>query len=398
MEISQTKKVRRWNPFKKLGGRKKQAAAFDKKMGLEPDFDLGSEISSVHSDINSSSYSKATQRTQAFSEMEWTSDGSSPRFYDHTLDEDIVGFPGEDTLAQVKRVLDLKDDDTQATHHGTYDTYESESGMEAVFVPRCLDDRSTHADDDDDGDENKELRKESTNHDDDKNKQPRKESTSDGDDQYKQLRDEITNEDDDEDKGLRKENTNDGEEIGRQISQVTQVLDRMTAIECRVSQVEDSEGMLMPALAHSQESDVNDAETNKVVDRRGPRGQIQYRYSEDETIKIESERFNAIVKDHIISQTNYRGKILAERESDDMKFQRRGRSGPICYLDEDDDAEDSSSSEDTDSDSSSSMSSVAELLYSSVTEGSFAESEQNSTANFEDKGGSCCFISNTDYS
>jgi hypothetical protein len=352
MQMSQAKKVRSWNPFKKLRSRsKKQAAAPDKNLGFEHDFDLGSEISSVHSDVNSSVYSKATQTTLAFSELDLTPGSSSPRVYDHTLDRDTVGFR-EEALAQVKRVLDLKENDTQSIHHGTCDTYESEAGMEAVFVQISLDDRSTHADDDD----------------------------ADDDDHA---------DDEDEEEEIRDESTNDGEQIGRQISHLTtEVLDRMTVIECRAGQVEDSEGMVMPTLVHtrSQESDVNDAEAKKVVDRRGPRGQIQY--SEDETIKIESGLFDTTVKDYISSKKNHRGKSLVERESDDLKFERCGTGGQICYLDEDDDAEDSSSSEDTDSDSS--ASSVAELLSSSFVD----ETEQNSTVNYEDKGGSCCFMYN----
>jgi hypothetical protein len=344
MEMSRLQKVRRC--FKKLRGRsnKKQESASDKNLGFEDDFDIGSEISSVHSDVNSSFYSKATQTTLAFSELDLTPSSSSPRLYDHTYDiDDTVGFPGEEALAQVKRILDLKENDTQDIHHGTCDTYESDAGMEVVFVRKSLDDRSTHADDDDDDNE-------------------------------------------DEDKEIREESANDREHIGRQISQVTtEVLDRMTAIECRAGQVENSEGMVMPALVHSQESDVNDAEEKKIAGRRAPRGQIQY--SEDESIKIESERFDHTFKECVSRKTNHRGKSLVEGESDDLKFERCGTGGQICYLDNDDDAEDSSSSDDTEGD---------ELL----SDNSFvtATTEQNSTVNYEDKGGACCFMYSEDNS
>jgi hypothetical protein len=310
-------------------------------VGNEPDFDLGSEISSVHSDVNLSICSKGTPTTLSFSELERSTGSSSPRFYDHTLDIDKAGFPGEDALAQVKRVLDLKENDTQATHHGTIDTYESEAGMEAVFVRNSLDDRSTHADDNDN----------------------------------------------DEDKELRKESTNDGEQIGRQISRETEVLDKITLIVSRDGQVEDSEGMVMPTLVNSQEGDVNDAAAKKAVDRRGPRGQIQYSYSEDETSKLESGRFDTAITESVISNTNHRGRSFVERESDEMKFERCGTGGQICYLDEDD----SSCSEGTESDSSTS-SEVAELLTDSVV----MDSEQNSTVNYEDKGGPCCFLCDDD--
>jgi hypothetical protein len=330
MEMSLAKKVRSWNPFKKLRSQK--------KLVNEPDFDLGSEISSVHSDVNSI-YSKRTPSTLAFSELERSTGSYSPRFYDHTLDTDKVGFPGEEALAQVKRVLDLKENDTQTTHDGTIDTYESEAGTEAVFVRNSLDDGSSHADDNDD----------------------------------------------DEDKELRKESTNDGEQIGRQISRETEVLDKMTVIAPPEGQIEDSEGIAMPSVVNSQESDVNDAEVNKVVDRRGPRGQIQY--SEDETKTLESGRFDTAGKKSLTSKKNHRGKSLIERESDEMKFEKFGPGGQICYLDEDS----SSCSEDTDSDSSTS-SVVAGLLTDSFA----TETEQNSTVNYEGKGGSCCFLCNED--
>jgi hypothetical protein len=349
MEMSRLQRVR--SCFKKLRGRsKKQESASDKKMGFEDDFDIGSEISSVHSDVNSSVYSKATQTTLAFSELDLTPGSSSPRFYDHTSDIDTVGFPGEEALAQVKRILDLKENDTQDIHHGTCDTYESDAGMEAVFVRRSLGDRSTHADDDDD-------------------------------------------DDDDEDKEIKEESANDGEQIGRQISQVTtEVLDRMTAIECRAGQVENSEGMVTPALVHSQESDVNGAEAKKIVGRRAPRGQIQY--SEDETMKKESGRFDTTVKEYALRKKDHRGKSLVEGESDDLKFERCGTGGQIIYLDNDDDAEDSSSSEYTEGDSSTS-SDVAELL----SDNSFVtETEQSSIVNYEEKGGACCFMYSEDYS
>jgi hypothetical protein len=344
MEMSRLQKVR--SCFKKLRGRsKKQESASDKNLGFEDDFDIGSEISSVHSDVNSSVYSKATQTTLAFSELDSTPGSSSPRLYD-----DTVGFPGEEALEQVKRILDLKENDTQDIHHGTCDTYESDAGMEAVFVGRPLDDRSNHADDDD-------------------------------------------NDDQDEDEEIREESANDGEQIGRQISQVTtEVLDRMTAIECRAGQVEKSEGMGMPALVQSQESDVHDSEAKKIVGRRAPRGQIQY--SEDETNKIESERFDTTVKDYVLRKKDHRAKNLVEGESDDLKFERCGTGGQICYLDNDDDAEDSSSSEGTEGDSSTS-SDVAELL----SDNSFVtETEQNSIVNYEEKGGVCCFMYSEEYS
>jgi hypothetical protein len=348
MELSRLQKVR--SCFKKLRGHsKKQESVFDENVGVEDDFDDGSEISSVHSDVDSSVDSKGTQTTLAFSELDLTPDNSSPRHYDHILGIDTVGFPGEEVLAQVKRILDLKENDTQDIYHGTCNTYESDAGMEAVFVRRSLDDRSTHADDDDDddGDENKEIRE---------------------------------------------ENTNGGEQIGRQISQVkTEVLDRMTVIECRAGEVEDSEGMVMPTLVHNQDSEVNDANAKKVVGRRAPRGQIQY--SEDEMIKIESGRFDdSTVNEYVSRKTDHRGNILVGGESDDLKFERCGTGGQICYLDEDDDAEDSFSSEDTEGDSFTS-SGEAELL----SDNSFVtEPEQNSITNYEEK--ACCFMYNEDYS
>jgi hypothetical protein len=328
------------------GRSKKQECVFDENLVVEDDFDDGSEISSVHSDVNSSVYSKGTPTTLA-SELDLTPGSSSPRLYDHTLGIDTVGFPGEEILAQVKRILDLKENDTQDIYHGTCNTYESDAGMEAVFVRRSLDDRSTHADDDID--------------------------------------------DDNEDKEIREENINGEEQIGRQISKVTtEVLDRMTVIECRAGEVKDSEGMVMPALLHNEDSDVNDAKAKKVVGRRAPRGQIQY--SEDETIKRETGRFDtSTVNEYASRKTDHRGNILVEGESDDLKFERCGTGGQICYLDEDDDAEDSSSSEDTEGGSSTS-SGVAELLSDSFV----TEPEQNSIVNYEEKG--CCFMYNEDYS
>jgi hypothetical protein len=343
MELSRLQKMR--GCFKKLrGGRsKKQESASDKN--VEDDCDIGSEISSVHTDVNSSVYSKATHTTLAFSELDLTPGSSSPRLYDHTLDIDKVGFPGEEVLAQVKRILDLKENNNQDIYHNTCDTYESDAGMEAFFVRRSLDDRSTHADDDDD----------------------------------------------DDDKEIREGNTNGGEQIGRQISQVTtEVLDRMTVIECRAGEVEDSDGTVMPAFVHNQDSDVNDAKANKVVGRGAPRGQIQY--SEDETIKIESRRFDTTVEEYVSRKKVHRGESPVEGESDDLKFERCGTGGQICYLDEDDDAQDSSSSEDTEGDSSTS-SGEAELLS---IHSFFTETEQNSTVNYEEK--ACCFMYSEDYS
>jgi hypothetical protein len=329
MESSRLQKVRRC--FMKLRGRsKKQESTSDKKMGFEDDFDFGSEISSVHSDVNS----KATQRTLVCSDLDLTPGSSSPRLYEHTLDIDTVGFPGDEVLAQVKRILELKENDTQDIYHGTCDTYESDAGMEAVFVRRSLHYQSTHDDDDDD-------------------------------------------DDDDEDKEIREENTNGGEQIGRQISQLTtEALDRMTVIQRRAGEVEDFEGTVTPALVHNQDSDVNDAKAKKVVGRRAPRGQIQY--SEDETIKIESERFDTTVEEYA--------------SNDDLKFERCGTGGQICYLDEDDDAEDSSSSEDTEGDSSMSSGEAELLDYSSFV----TKTEQNSIATYEEMG--CCFMYSEDYS
>jgi hypothetical protein len=230
MEMPLAKKVRSWNPFKKMRSRNSRG---------EPDLDLGSEVSSVHSGIHSYIYSKGTPKTLSFSELEQTS-GSSCSRYDHTLD-------GE--LAQVKRVLDLKENDTQTTHNITDDTYESKAGTKKVFVRNSLEDQSTHADDDND----------------------------------------------DEDKELRKESINDGEQIGRQYSRGTEVLDKMTVIRSRAGQ-----------------------DAKKVVDRRGPRGQIQY--SEDETSNIERGRFDTAVKEC---------KSLVKRESDDMKFEESLKSADL---------------------------------------------------------------------
>jgi hypothetical protein len=201
----------------------------------------------------------------------------------------------------------------------------------------------------------------------------------------------IDDDDDDEDKEIRAENTNGGEQIGRQISQVTtEVLDRMTVIDCRAGEVEDSEGTVMPALMHNQDTDVNDAQAKKVVGRRAPRGQIQY--SEDEMIEIESGRFDMAVEECVSRKKDHRGKSLVEGESDDLKFERCGTGGRISYLDEDDDAEESSSSEDTEGDSSASSGDAELQSFDSFV----TEAEQNSIVNYEEK--ARCFMYSEDYS
>jgi hypothetical protein len=286
MELPNLKKTRSWNPFKKLG-HKKKAASSDSSFVCEPAFDIDSEVSSVHSDVTASIYSKTAQGTLSFSAYELS---PSPNFDDQTLS--IVGYPGEEELTQVRRVLKLNEDDVPDYHDTSY-AFESDTGMETVLVQRPNDDRSTLSKDDDDDDD-------------------------------------IIN-----------QSTNDGEQIDRKKispAEIQEILERMAVIgqECNVNAVQEKKAVERGGGPRGQIQYSEDGRSNIKSGR--------FDTTVKECISGEKTHLGKGVRAFVERNSS---------ESSDMRFEDYGPGGQIRYVNKTDE---DSTSEDADSDSSSASS------------------------------------------